>query len=81
MNDHLRAKAFDPRNAISVEVTGQQHELKEKHSGGPHGCGAAKKRQDHLADHRLKAEQQERAQQQSRREQESKIRRTIQHAA
>jgi len=58
----------EPSEEVHVEIARQQHRLKEEHTRRPYRCGAAKRGQHHLADHRLTAEQKECTEEQGDRE-------------
>src|SRR5688572_1784279 len=80
MDDHLRPQTLEARKAIGVEVSREQHQLKEEDGGSPDRCRSSKKRQHHLRDHRLEAEKKECAEEERRLQEDSQLVRD-QHAA
>ena len=61
VNEHLFSRVINTRQQMRVHVSQQQHELEEENAGGPDCCGAAEVGQQHLANHRLANEKEERA--------------------
>lgn len=80
MEDPLRRKAADADQSIGIEVSRQQHQLEEQNRRRPHRCAPAEKREDHLPDQWLEAEEKKGAQHQCRHQQESYVVRNLQHA-
>ena len=59
MEHGLQAGLEQSRAEVGISVAAQQHQLEEKHAGGPDGRTSAKPRQDEFRDQRLDQEQQE----------------------
>jgi hypothetical protein len=61
MDQHLRSRLAHTREQMRIHVAQQQHELEKQHARRPHGGGATEERQQHLANHGLTNEKEERA--------------------
>ena len=68
VDEGLPSPAKPDREPVRISIPGQQHDLEEENGRCPHRGGAAKHRQNHLADHRLDEEKQERAGEDAKRE-------------
>ena len=65
VRDDLFSNVRYPSEQMGIDVAQQEHELEEKNAGRPHSGGSAEVGKEHLADHRLANEKEERAEKKS----------------